>query len=220
MKTNILRSKQGFTLVELMIALSVLSTILVFCTVMMIRISSLYNKGVNAANLQNATRNVATDISSSVEFTNNSFQTGSQSYGGLTIQSYCVGQIRYSYVLGRKLGTDDSIAPVETTHHVLWRDTMKTDDTCTPLNITVVGTPPDTVPSTTNGDGYEMIGNNMRLVKFDVNPVIPSVFSIDVATSFGDKDLLNGSFTACNSTKGNEFCSISEINTTVSKRIQ
>ncbi len=46
MSMKSLKSTRGFTIVELMIALTVLSTILVMATVIMINIGVLYSKGV------------------------------------------------------------------------------------------------------------------------------------------------------------------------------
>lgn len=143
---------------ELMIALSVLSTILVLATTIMIRVNALYTKGVNAANLQNVTRNTAEDLASHIQFSGEtpfpcdlttvpatcystvtpiSGHSNPQDFGGIRVYSYCVGTTRYSYVLNRKLGVDAGVTPNVVTKHVLWKDTMKNTANCYPLDLSV-----------------------------------------------------------------------------------
>jgi prepilin-type N-terminal cleavage/methylation domain-containing protein len=205
MKMTRLRSEKGFTIVELMIALTVLSTILVIATVLMIQIGSLYSKGVNAASLQNANRAVQTDVSSALQFSGNNPHSctvtavtcfaSSQNFGGVTVYAFCIDTTRYSYVLGRELGDDPNASPAITTNHVLWRDIMSSSGTCQPLNLTVSGTPTDAASS---GDGYEMVPEHVRLNTFRVveTPANSGVFSTNVAMAFGDSDLLCDSGTA------------------------
>lgn len=69
--TKLNRQTKGFTIVELMIALTVLSTILTMSTVILIQIGAIYSKGVNQANLQNSTRTVVSDLSSDLQFSGN-----------------------------------------------------------------------------------------------------------------------------------------------------
>ena len=52
----------GFTIVELMIATAILSTILLLVTTMMINIGNLYYKGVNQARVQDGVRTLADDV--------------------------------------------------------------------------------------------------------------------------------------------------------------
>lgn len=149
-------SQQGFTIVELMIAMSILAVLLVTSTLVLIQIGALYSKGVNAADLQNATRTVVSDVSGQLQFSGKiplgCKPTATTCYASKhdyhnsldntteTVYSYCISNTRYSYVLDRELGTDSSVTaghPNTTiTPHVLWRDTItSTGTTCPTMEI-------------------------------------------------------------------------------------
>jgi prepilin-type N-terminal cleavage/methylation domain-containing protein len=231
----------GFTIVELMIALSVLAVLLVTTTTILIQIGALYSKGVNAADLQNATRNVVADISGQLQFSGKvplgCTSTATTCYANTndylnttdntteTVYTYCISNTRYSYVLNRELGTDSNTNPQQITAHVLWRDTLTTDASTCPVPDIVNGTHLNDSPS--KGDGYEMLGNHMRLTRFKIEQTPPGsgsgIYNTDVWTAFGDSDLVQtdpatGSST-CKGGAGTQFCSTSAISTQLTGRI-
>lgn len=239
---------QGFTIVELMIALSVLATILLVATVVLVQIGALYAKGINSANLQNAGRNVVTDVSSALQFSGNTpspctdhtvacdANTITKSFSGtnLTIGAFCIGSIRYSYVMNSEQGTDSIKNPITNlpaginVPHALWRDTIKQSAACQPLdlsgnNVLADGSSADTLGGGLSG-GYDMLSNRMRLTRFKIEPTAANgdIYSIDVWTAYGDSDLVqtqrSGSST-CSSGAGTQFCAISQISSTVAGRI-
>ncbi len=59
--------QKGFTIIELMIATAVLSTILVMVTVVMVNIGSLYYKGINQARVQDDVRSIADEIIKNIQ---------------------------------------------------------------------------------------------------------------------------------------------------------
>lgn len=239
-------SQQGFTIVELMIALSVLSTLLVMATVLMIQIGSLYSKGVNQANLQNATRNLSHDITTALQFSGAAPPACAQTpvttchsistdpahpnpvnYSGLVIYAYCINNTRYSYVMNREHGDDNSFSPVQHTEHVLWRDTMKSNATCYPLDLTQ-GLPND--GNTVAGTGYEMMPNHMRLTRFKTVESAPGsgIYSVDIWTAYGDSDLVKVDTSdnpatagqpSCQGGAGTQYCALAKISTTVARRL-
>lgn len=214
-----------------MVALSVLSTILVISTVIMVQISKWYSKGVNTANLQNASRNITADVTSALQFSgiaplaNRTKDPVCQPapVGCAKVYAYCLGNIRYSYILDRKLGTDEGTSPAVPTEHVLWRDTMKTSANCNPLNITVPGTPRDADTNTDIG-GYEMAAANMRLMRFDLSetPAGSGIYTLVLNMAYGDGDLVvnNGGKAGCKGGQGTEFCAASNNQTSISRRLK
>ncbi len=213
MKIKKSANQRGFTIIELMIALTVLSTLLLMSTVILIQIGALYMKGVNSANLQNASRTILADVSSSLQFTGNDISYGTpQNYpGGLTVNAVCIGSTRYSYVQNRELGTDfDSTL----TNHVLWRDTLPNAGACSPLDISAAS-----VDMTTKG--YEMVPQHMRLVNFTISQdsTDPTVFTVTVWMAYGDTDLLGAGYTTCKGGSGQQFCGTTQLSTTVKRRI-
>lgn len=183
MRLTKLKSNAGFTIVELMIALSVLSVILVTTTIILIQIGALYSKGVNQADLQNANRTVVADISGQLQFSgkvpnycqlnaavaaptvaNTTCYANTHDYANAadgtteTVYSYCISNVRYSYTLNRELGTDSTRSPKQITPHVLWRDTLTTNaSTCPTMDIT------QTDPGTAGAKCYDASGNTACL---------------------------------------------------------
>jgi prepilin-type N-terminal cleavage/methylation domain-containing protein len=217
MKIKNISSERGFTIVELMIALSVVSTILVMSTVIMMRIGFLYTKGVNASNVQNASRNVTADISSAIQLSGGdpfSCPSGGCT-GGSAYKAFCIDNVRYTFIVGKTLGHDGFTGA--DTPHVLWRDTMTQGGSCAPINLATA-----TTDAVSNGDGYEMVPNHVRLNKFDVVETAPGsgIYNVTVWLAYGDDDLVNNSPLSCNSGNGSQFCAISKSSTTVIRRIE
>ncbi|HSX45515.1 MAG TPA: prepilin-type N-terminal cleavage/methylation domain-containing protein, partial [Candidatus Saccharimonadia bacterium] len=142
--------RRGFTIVELMIATSVLSTIILLVSIMMISIGNLYAKGLYQSRTQDTTRTITDQLAQDLKL-NNSFTTGSASkpFGGknITIGAYCIGDnVRYSFIVGYRLGNGPDTTPptpvLPLVPHVLWRDDNSasttlggTVGTCKPLDL-------------------------------------------------------------------------------------
>jgi len=211
-KKIIVRSQPGFTIVELMVATTVLSIILLLATVTMTSIGNLYTKGVNQSATQDTARNIIDGLAQNLELSN-----------GYTLspdkQSICIGAVRYTYVLGKQIG---SAQP-----HVLWRDTAPAG--CA-NNSAVLGT------SGASG-GSELMAANSRLGELSISTTSPYVISVQVA--YGDDDLLcnanapgdcalnttsthladSGASLQCKGNAGDQFCAVSTLTTTVVPRI-
>ena len=235
--------QRGFTIVELMIALSVLSVILVMATVILINIGALYSKGVNGANLQNAARNIVADVSANLQFSGTQPAACTLNLNATTcsdklipptplllstgvpvpIYTYCIGTTRYTYILNQELGTDQSTSPPVTIYHVLWRDTIGNGASCA----AIIGLPSSfstsaQAPTPVTNDGYVMVPAHMRLTRFKITQTTPGVYTVDVWMAYGDSDLVNtaadGSNT-CKGSTGTQFCATSQITTAIMGRI-
>jgi prepilin-type N-terminal cleavage/methylation domain-containing protein len=232
-----LNSNKGFTIVELLIALSVLSTILVMSTTVMIQIGNIYTKGVNSSNLQNTTRSINSDLASTLQFSPSapapcvvdkvSCTSGTLSYsdavGPVAIHAFCIAKTRYSFVLNRELG-DDSATKVHTAH-VLWKDTMTSTANCNPVDLRQ-SNPTSSDKSSVAGSGYELVPIHMRLTKFRVAESAPSsgVYNVSVWLVYGDSDLMkkidDNGHTNCVGDTGTAFCATAFIDSTVIRRLQ
>ncbi|MBX4197102.1 prepilin-type N-terminal cleavage/methylation domain-containing protein [Candidatus Saccharibacteria bacterium] len=85
---------RGFTIIELLIATTVFSMVLLVFLTAFLRISQLFYKGVNLSNTQEAAREVLQNISNDIQF----FQAAPYVYND---QNYfCIGNHRYTYNLG------------------------------------------------------------------------------------------------------------------------
>lgn len=235
--------QDGFTIVELMIATSILSIILVLASVAMISIGNLYQKGINQSNTQDDVRSIADELSQDLKLnsgqvttvtdTTATFSDGSHP----TIHAICIGSsVRYSYITGYEIGngTENNRPEVP---HILVRDD-NTDYTggfggdilgsspgCHPIDLT------KTSFAHESGDS-ELIATKSRLTYFcvtsngsctDLNPTSPYTVSIGVA--YGDTDLLSsptgsspGAVT-CSGNTGDQFCATAYITTLAVQRL-
>lgn len=214
------RSKNaGFTIIELMIATAVLSTIILLVTVLMINISNLYYKGINQSRTQDNARSIVDDVASHLQLSGHSPSAGTQAYShsgiSVTVNAYCIDNTRYSYVRGIELGNPVSAtAGAPDLAHVLWRDTISSGAGCTPADLTQ--------PTPSGGtNGVEMIAAKSRLTTFSINPVT-SPYGVTVGVAYGDDDLLNNPASAnplCKGSAGNQFCATAQLQVTITKRL-
>lgn len=230
-----LPSQTGFTIVELMISLSVLSVLLLMSTLTLIGIGRLYSKGINEAATQNTTRNITNNLASQLQL------AGSNPVINPSGQSViCIGAQRYTYQLGHELTNTPN-------DHVLWHDTMTSTSGCSALSLNG-NTPgagnPDVVP----GSGSEMMAVHMRLTDFSVAAATGSNYQLIVGVAFtsggssGNDDLLcnrnappdcdtagtstNGHLMShvpgtiqCKGGLGSEYCAVSFLSTNVGRRL-
>lgn len=196
---------RGFTIVELLIATLVFSVILLTVTVGIIQITRVYYKGINEANTQDTARGVMDTISQAIQFSGSTVSPTVASAPGAST-SFCVGNQQFSYKLGYQL-VENSPGTNQTTK-ALWQSTASG---CT-------GNP------AAAASGIELLSPKMRLANLTVTQVNgdPNIWKVSVRVVYGDDDLLNnptGTNASCKGDKGQQFCSVSELTTTVVKRV-
>ncbi|HSW37394.1 MAG TPA: prepilin-type N-terminal cleavage/methylation domain-containing protein [Candidatus Saccharimonadales bacterium] len=195
--------QKGFTIVELMIATTVLSVILLMATVIITGIGNLYYKGVNQSKIQDAARNIADEVAQNLEL-GKGYTTASGAPGTHGEKSYCMSTARYTYVLGKQIGTNGL-------NHILWRDTVPSTG-CATLDLSLAQ------PS---AGGVEMIGSGSRLSNFNILPAT-SPYTITVFVAYGDDVLLqnpSGTSPTCLGNKSDSFCATAALTTTVVQRV-
>ena len=94
---NIWRHKQGFTIVELMIATSVFAVVLLLCTYGLLEIGRTYYKGATILRTQETARILIDDVTEAIQF------NGGEVVSNTASGWHCVGTKRYSFVLNRQL---------------------------------------------------------------------------------------------------------------------
>jgi len=210
-------NRKAFTIIELMIATSVLSIILLLVTTMMISIGNLYYKGINQARVQDDVRTISDDLSSHLQLSDQAPQPAITpvsiiiSGQSFVMDAVCMDNTRYSYIKDVEIGSNSTVTNPEI-HHVLWRDPTPVGG-CTgpaPLNLSL--------PSL---NGTELIAPNSRLTDFTISP-LTSPYNLSIGVAYGDKNLMSGVGvnTKCNGSNGDQFCSTAALTTTVVQRIQ
>jgi prepilin-type N-terminal cleavage/methylation domain-containing protein len=217
--TNYTNSKkhEGFTLVELMIATTVFSTILLLATTGVINIGKLYYKGIITARTQETARSVIDEVARSVQLTQGEIKSSSGGPSGYS--ATCIGKDRYTYRIDTK---------VEPGGHGLWLDEITQGDECVPSNFST---------GLAANSGRELLGTNMRLLEFGISDDASdrTRVNVDVSVAYGDSDLLthcspddsenpgpcggNPANAQCRSTNsGGSFCAVSSLETFVKRR--
>jgi prepilin-type N-terminal cleavage/methylation domain-containing protein len=223
--TNINCNKQaGFTIVELMVATVIFSLLLVGSMAAFIQMGQLYYKGITVSRLQDTNRAIIAEIAQEIQFTKATIRTPTFDPAGIRISAgatsdgyFCVGPKRYTYALDRQLKSDSPQVSQKQRRHVLWVDTPS--GACNSAANLDTATPSVT--------GREMLGENMRLVNLKLEEVLSGgastgLWRIQVDVAYGDEELLEeraGRYQCKGNIANSQFCAISELSTTIVRRI-
>ncbi len=203
--------QQGFTILELLIATTVFSVILLIATTGIIAIGKLYYKGITEARTSDATRVVMEEVSRTIQFSKGTRVSGHSFAPDTNITQFCVGDRRYTFMINQQVTDDNAIG--------LRSQTKAPSDACA-LDDPLVGD--------------QVLASNMRLLDFRVesNPTTNN-FTVNIKIAYGDDDLLNlydddGNRSSiplsdgqCKSgIAGSSFCAVAQLDTTVKQRLQ
>ena len=217
-----MRDKQrGFTLVELMIASTAFSLVLLIASSTAVQIGKLYYKGLIQSKTQETARNIADEITQSFQFGSGDLLMGANTTTMPTplpagLQQMCVGDTRYTYAINQRVSS--------TTTGV--KAMRPYTGGC--ANVTDFG--------------KELLGTNMRLLELNLNPPVyldasRETLQVRVRIAYGDNDLfthyaLNAGPTdpplalplpkdaECRSgIAGSSFCAVSFLDNVVKKRL-
>lgn len=215
-----MQGEHGFTIIELMIATLVFSVVLVLITVGVIQFNNAYYKGVTQSNTQNIARTLIEDITQAIQFNGSQITSPIGTTGSGSSLGFCIGNQRYSYLLGWELVSGTVNASLHQTSHAFVKDNP---GICSGLNAQDV--------QGASVAGTELLGLNMRISAVSVTPVAGSnnLYKISVRVVYGDDDLLyspSGTLPAatapdasCKDQTGSQFCAVSQLSTIVQKRV-
>lgn len=211
----------GFTIVELMIATLVFSTILVMITAGVLYFSRTYYASINRANTQNTARAVIASISQGIQFTGTAIATTAD-----TGSSYfCTGGNMYIF----KPGVQYQGATATAANPGLY--VVPSPSGCASLAGVNYNRP----------DAQQLLGKGMRIASLTVTSIGNQLYNITLTLAYGDNDLLcapqsvSGSCASnttltdtqlaatdvtCKPKTGSQFCAVSPLNTTVQRRVQ
>ena len=208
---------RGFTLVELMIASSVFSVILLICTTAMLQIGKTYYRGIVVSKTQESTRSIMDTISRQLQF--NGGKLTSDIDGG--VDAYCIDNTKYSFKLNTQV-MDSVDDPLYQGKYALVVEDNVADCSSAAM------TPLDINDTTLNlkDTQRELLEQHMRLTEFSISQIgTSSMYEVKVKVVYGvdddlEKDSL-GNILRCKSiTFGSQFCAISELTTKVEQRIK
>jgi prepilin-type N-terminal cleavage/methylation domain-containing protein len=211
--------EQGFSIVELMIATTVFSVVLLLCATAIIQVGRMYYKGVIVSRTEDVSRKVIEDLAQAVQFKGDGqiHDSGLGFAGSPPVRALCIGSVRYVYARPDFSLSDNGAT---TSRHVLWKDRMGAQETC---NTTGVNMSIDT-PS---AGGQELLSGNMRVVELSATPSGEG-WAIKATIAYGEDAALYtvnnvaspNAFAQCvNSNSGGQFCAVSALNTLVTERL-
>jgi len=212
------QESRGFTIVELMVATTVFTVIMVTVASVLVVFGNSQRKAINETNVQNATRDFVDRVAQSLQFEGKSVAGISNADG---TQGYCIGTTRYSFAPGRLVTSSSTHAAV--------------------VDRTTIGCGGAAQALRTGGTitGTELLGERMRVANFAVSDIGQGLFTIQLRIVYGEDDLLcsqavSGSCTSngamstanlarpdleCKAGVDSRFCAVSELSTTVRSRL-
>lgn len=225
-KQNLFNQNQNcFTIIELLIATSVASVILLLASFTIIQISRMYYKATILSRTQDTTRNITDIVSRQLQFASgtNIIKGTSSSINGAGINVICVGSDRFTYVINAMQDDNmssgyDGAPPDMKLAHALWHDTINSGS-CDPADLS------NSNPSGSNGEnGSDLLGHNMRLSKFEISKLGgTNVWELSVKVIYGESDLIENigdPDARCKSgVSGSQWCAVAEYNTSIGERM-
>jgi prepilin-type N-terminal cleavage/methylation domain-containing protein len=216
---NRLRSNQaGFTLIELMIATTIFTVLLVIIIFAFLFVSNDYVKSNVEAQTQETARAVIEQVAEDIQL--NNFNVSPIITSG-NYHMYCIGNDRYSFWYNKEIaGSGSDGAP-----HALVIDTG-----CTSSSV------PETLNDATI-TGNELLGNHMRLGNFSVtNTGVAGQYAVSVTIAYGSDNQGQGgpliptantstnptsyTYTCPDNNLGGNFCASTTLSTIVQQRVQ
>lgn len=199
--------QKGFTIIELLVATTVFSVILLTLTFAVLQIGKQYYKGITSSRTQTVARSISDEVARAIQFSG-----GTINFSG---NYMCTDTVRFTFQRNVKL--QSSGGP-----HVFLSNKVAV---CPGVySFTGVLAPEE----------KELMGVNMRLLNFEVvsDATTGGTWRVTVKVASGDDDLIidnagrkanNGAFVpneghCANSTAG-QFCAVSELVTNVQRRV-
>lgn len=207
---NKLTNSRGFTILELLIATSVFSVILLLCTAGLLLIGRLYYKGITSSATQNVARNVMQHITEDFELSGGYFKQLPSTPSGY--DGFCIGSNLYTYKIDQKINNDG------TGHAFVVRNVPGCDTNSAQTPDDFVSSPP-----AVQAEWSEFLGPNMRLGSLTIAPPAgsatpPQSVSISLNIITGDDDLISAGL--CKGGAGAQFCANSPLSSYAVRRLR
>lgn len=212
-------SQRGFTIVELMIATTIFTFILLIAVAGFVRMGQLYSKGINQAKVQDNIRNVSDEITRSVQFADGRKITTANNSSD--VQQFCIGDVRYTAYMNEPFDIESGINPA-TNQTGMWSERIAEGSSCCPDQACV-------------DVSDQMLGNNVRVLNLEVvnlDTGVDDVWKVNVRLAYGDDDLLtnyddsgnlipaNTTTATCkNGSSSSTFCATAQLDTAAKKRL-
>lgn len=216
-------NRQGFTVVELLIATAVFAVVLLVAQASFVEIGHLFYKGVSITQTQDAADHIFQDI-------NGNFQTaanigGSQNSASGGYDYYCVGNTRYTYRINHQIDTSATPDHTASGNFGLLKDVLNGSGSACAAPCSDTGGSTCPAGAVALKSPVELLGNKMRLEQFNLSQstTTSSLYNVSIIVAYGEDNTLaystpgDYSTVSCQGDSNNNFCAVSRINTSVYK---
>lgn len=232
-----LQDHSGFTIIELLIATTIFTLVLILLTTGTLAVSRLYEKGIISAQTQTATRNILNDVTQQLQFNAVPFAALAPKVCPATNPAvecgFCIGSNEFSYIFNQAVV--DQTATTPAVHALLERNTGNSNGGCTAAGLDPINNPTNP-PS--GAASTELLSARMRLNNLDVVPVTgnSSLYCVSIRVIYGDSNLLTPASPQTDSCGkqylqqqcsgqyssliGGQFCAVSGLDTYIQERVQ
>jgi prepilin-type N-terminal cleavage/methylation domain-containing protein len=231
-------NKSGFTIVELMIAISIFSGLLIIMVYSFLFSLDAFMKAYVSSKTQETLRNVDQSISTSINLGTNGvvylkpvqYNISNGNYT-ITSQGFCIGQYRYSYILSQESDSNGNYNYVNLSipilNHNLVQDVM-TGGCNSNMSAQDLSSPLNTSAQQLSSSSKELAGNNIGILSFSLAPsnTIGNTPVYNFLATFGYGNNLNVSYesgklsSSCPGTfHGGNFCALSSFNDYINQRV-
>ena len=233
-------NKSGFTIVELMIAISIFSGLLIIMVYSFLFSLDAFMKAYVSSKTQETLRNVDQSISTSINLGTNGvvylkpvqYNISNGNYT-ITSQGFCIGQYRYSYILSQESDSNGNYNYVNLSipilNHNLVQDVM-TGGCNSNMSAQDLSSPLNTSAQQLSSSSKELAGNNIGILSFSLSPTYAfgNTPVYNFLATFGYGNNLNVSYdlsgnlssSSCPGTfHGGNFCALSSFNDYINQRV-
>lgn len=212
-----LRKTNGFTIVELLIATTVLTVVLVGASFVLVQVGRLYYKGTITAKTQSAGRNIVDSISRPIQLRGGAPSTPAEHPTVPSTYVVCVGNQRFTYQTQFQVGSGPNRRP-----HAVWRDTIQSQGEC-------LTTAPNITNTTIASPGESMLSDGMRLFDLSITESpsgVDGIYVVSVRVGYGELDTFSTDPVTTEpdgckgQISGGQFCAFVAYETSVNARIR
>jgi prepilin-type N-terminal cleavage/methylation domain-containing protein len=214
-----MHKQHGFTIIELMIATTVFSIIMLVAAAGVLKFTHAYFKGVTASDTQTVARTIMADIVQNIQFGQNISVANTPTSGS---EAFCIDNTLYSYLPNAEVTSGTADGTRHLYNHGLVKQIYTACSGSPALDLKTITT---LRPPAVLGDAREMLSEHMRIAKLQITSSGDNLYTVNLKIIYGDDDLLtNGGDSTtiadagCTSQAGSQYCAVSELTTTVQQR--
>ncbi|MEI6237230.1 MAG: prepilin-type N-terminal cleavage/methylation domain-containing protein [Candidatus Saccharibacteria bacterium] len=196
--------QRGFTIIELMIAITVFTIAIMLVTTGVIQLGRLYRQGTTKARLLTASREIHAQFVQDLQYAAKDLETATTAANENAI---CLGTTRYRVV------TDINAS----NYGELSVDRIPRPSPCG----TVANTPGSITQKPLGATTWPQNGGKAIIFKIDKSPPPLNVYSLVTRFVTGDKDLFidDNYDKSCKSGSGKEYCTVIELKSIIVKKV-